>query len=157
MTNANFKCPNCWKPVYKKPSQKNAFCDRGCYDRYYNIAGTSVIACVFCDKTFKARSTTTKFCSRKCSNQARTGIKYNRSRPECNIQRSYTQRNALIERDGHRCLFCNVGPSWNGKDLKLQIDHIDGNRKNNVLDNLRLLCPNCHSQTETWGKRKTQA
>ena len=37
------------------------------------------------------------------------------------------------------------------KKLSLQIDHIDGNCENNKPDNLRLLCPNCHTQTDTWG------
>ena len=37
------------------------------------------------------------------------------------------------------------------KKLCLQIDHIDGNCENNKPDNLRFLCPNCHTQTETWG------
>ena len=33
----------------------------------------------------------------------------------------------------------------------MQIDHIDGNNKNDKLENYRYLCPNCHTQTETWG------
>ena len=40
---------------------------------------------------------------------------------------------------------------WRGKELRLEIDHIDGSRFNNTLENLRILCPNCHSQTETYG------
>jgi 5-methylcytosine-specific restriction endonuclease McrA len=39
----------------------------------------------------------------------------------------------------------------NGKPITLQIDHIDGDRENNTFENLRFICPNCHSQTETWG------
>ena len=39
----------------------------------------------------------------------------------------------------------------------LQVDHIDGNYLNNLKDNLRFLCPNCHSQTSTWrGRNKTK-
>lgn len=45
-------------------------------------------------------------------------------------------------------------PMWDGKPLTLQLDHKDGDRFNNKLSNLRLLCPNCHSQTETYGNNK---
>lgn len=52
------------------------------------------------------------------------------------------------------CTECGLLPEWNGKPLTLQVDHIDGDRFNNVLENLRFLCPNCHAQTETWGRTK---
>jgi hypothetical protein len=53
-----------------------------------------------------------------------------------------------------KCDGCGLGPSWNGRKLTLQLDHIDGDRMNNARDNLRLLCPNCHSQTDTFSKGK---
>lgn len=49
---------------------------------------------------------------------------------------------------------CNLGPEWCGKLLRLHLDHIDGDHFNNELKNLRILCPNCHSQTETYGALK---
>ena len=52
------------------------------------------------------------------------------------------------------CTTCRLGPEWNGKPLTLELDHIDGDRLNNELSNLRLLCPNCHAQTETSNRRK---
>lgn len=48
------------------------------------------------------------------------------------------------------CGICNMDPIWNGKSLSLHIDHINGIRNDNRLENLRFLCPNCHSQTETY-------
>lgn len=47
------------------------------------------------------------------------------------------------------CAICGIN-DWLGKPLSLHLDHIDGDRKNNHLSNLRLICPNCHSQTDTY-------
>lgn len=46
---------------------------------------------------------------------------------------------------------CGQGKIWNGQPLKMTIDHIDGDCLNNIKTNLRFLCPNCHSQTNTFG------
>ena len=53
------------------------------------------------------------------------------------------------------CEICDQGPVWNGKHLQLQLDHINGDHNDNRLENLRILCPNCHTQTETFcGNKK---
>lgn len=46
--------------------------------------------------------------------------------------------------------FCNITDIWLNNIISLHLDHIDGNRTNNNLENLRFLCPNCHSQTSTY-------
>jgi len=52
------------------------------------------------------------------------------------------------------CKICGLGDKWNGKDIALQLDHENGIPNDNRIKNLRFLCPNCHSQTETFsGKR----
>lgn len=54
----------------------------------------------------------------------------------------------------YKCVSCGIF-EWNKNPISLQLDHIDGNNHNHKLENLRLLCPNCHSQTDTWcGKNK---
>jgi hypothetical protein len=48
------------------------------------------------------------------------------------------------------CEVCKTGPDWNNKPINCELDHIDGDSSNHLLKNLRMLCPNCHSQTETF-------
>ena len=47
------------------------------------------------------------------------------------------------------CSICGIS-EWQGKKLNIELDHVDGCRTNHVLKNLRMICPNCHSQTETF-------
>jgi Zn finger protein HypA/HybF involved in hydrogenase expression len=49
----------------------------------------------------------------------------------------------------NKCEICNL-TEWRGSPISLHLDHKDGNATNNNISNLRLLCPNCHSQTETY-------
>lgn len=56
----------------------------------------------------------------------------------------------------YKCEMCGIGPEWNNKPLVLQLDHIDGNPLNNQLENLRFVCPICHSQTDTFSVGKTR-
>lgn len=50
----------------------------------------------------------------------------------------------------YRCSICGNEGEWLGQPLSLQLDHINGINNDNRLDNLRFLCPNCHSQTDTF-------
>lgn len=51
------------------------------------------------------------------------------------------------------CATCTRDASWNGRPLRLIIDHVSGDWLDNRLTNLRFLCPNCHSQTATWCRK----
>ena len=52
----------------------------------------------------------------------------------------------------NRCEQCGI-TEWQGKPLNLQLHHMDGDGTNNTLENLEILCPNCHAQTDTYGGR----
>jgi len=66
-----------------------------------------------------------------------------------------TARKRIIEENliQYKCAICGLGPEWNGKTLTLRLDHKNGIRNDHRLENLRFLCPNCDSQTETYGGR----
>lgn len=67
-----------------------------------------------------------------------------------------TIKERIFQEREYRCECCGIS-DWNGKEIKLQVHHIDGNHNNNVRSNLMILCPNCHSQTDNWTYKKNQS
>jgi len=62
-------------------------------------------------------------------------------------------QNKILE---NKCSKCGIGSQWCGENLVLQLDHISGDSTDNRIENLRILCPNCHSQTPTYGARNSR-
>ena len=108
----------------------------------------TMLTCENCGRLFQKKyqgKITNRWCYRECRDDFLAKEKI--------VQGNYTRSNAYsyFKRfTEYKCSCCGIS-DWNGKSLSLQIDHIDGNNSNNVIENLRYLCPNCHTQTETWG------
>ncbi len=64
----------------------------------------------------------------------------------------YLKRALLEIGRNYHCEVCGLGEQWHGRPLVLQIDHINGLRHDNRPENLRFLCPNCHSQTQNYNR-----
>ena len=112
--------------------------------------------CINCMKeSFFQHSKTNKYCSVVCQHQ----YQYEHIKKPLIESGKLNQSSLPVlikyvsERDGYKCSACGIS-DWLGKPISLDLDHIDGNNKNNFPSNWRFLCPNCHRQTPTWGNKK---
>jgi endogenous inhibitor of DNA gyrase (YacG/DUF329 family) len=110
--------------------------------------------CIQCGKeSLWGRSKVNKYCSNACQGLFTRLTKTNPNIFAGKVSDPSTLKRFLIEEIGEYCLECGQDSIWNDKPLVLQLDHIDGNSDNNFPYNLRLLCPNCHTQTDTFGSK----
>ncbi len=138
----NIDCYICKKAIYRRPSEiektdGRAFCSPSCY----GIFCRKELPCVVCGKPILS-SLHRKTCSRECSNKNRAGIKYKLHTPrkdKVRDQRAVKIR--LIKERGKFCQRCGYD-----KLEILQVHHKDRNTQNNNLENLELICPNCHCE-----------
>ena len=104
----------------------------------YGISGRKEKPCIICKKLILSglhRIT----CSRKCSNINREGSKYKVGKPNNKAETFRLIKIELLSIKGGKCERCSYD-----KSEILQVHYKDRNRKNNNLDNLELICPNCH-------------
>jgi hypothetical protein len=113
-----------------------------------------VCICEYCGISFETKKER-KFCSSKCASDKKHLDSYKTylENQDQYCRGNYTPKHFkeffLKEQNGV-CAICNTPPIHNNKELVFILDHIDGDASNNHRDNLRLICPNCDSQLETY-------
>jgi hypothetical protein len=100
--------------------------------------------CINCGKFCRKPNTLKKYCSNKCQQDHYLQVKITNGTASQKTLKRY-----FVHKLQNTCSSCGI-KDWNGKPLVLELEHIDGDSTNNKLDNLTLLCPNCHSQTDTY-------
>ncbi len=120
------------------------FCNQSCSAKFNNrgvtrhIKGTKVCSCG------NPKKVTNKYCAECAENHV-----YSKVTSLPNAKNDKIRKRILLEQRGHQCEVCGFG-EWNGKPIPIELDHMDGDADNNTEGNLRLICPNCHAQTETY-------
>jgi len=140
-------CFNCKKP-FLNPRSKKRFCSHSCAASYNNIINVKYNYCIICGKKIPSWR---KYCSLKCFGKANRKNSFYRLENGKKVGEKTIKR-YLIHKFGNKCMECGwdkINPITG--NVPIQLDHVDGNSENNNLNNLKLLCPNCHSLTPTFG------
>ena len=163
---------------YKKsiPIETTELCEKGCGNKAKFQTGSGVLTCEqsvnSCPiikkknsdglkKAYKNGRPISDFAGKQNWAKGKTAYTDDRIKATYNpetlfsidIKKRDVHKKILIEERGYECESCHL-EEWLDKPITLELDHINGNDRDNRKENLRLLCPNCHSQTPTWRKRK---
>jgi hypothetical protein len=154
-------CKLCDKEFNKKPSQikisPNNFCSASCAATYNNKNFPKRKVEGSCKSCNCAITTKHKFCV-SCRGDRKRGVlkvisnNLKRKPLEGLISRD-SIKNRIFETQEKYCESCGLH-TWMDEPIMLELHHIDGSGKNNLRDNLQILCPNCHALTPTWRNRK---
>lgn len=158
------ECSNCGKHLERKKyvvdRNKNNifFCSNKCRNKKSTIGKTKKIKCVKCNKYVVANIHASKIMCDKCKpkKNKKNNIDFHKVLEGLVlVKNTYRVKKFILENNliEYRCDRCGI-KDWNGTDIVLQLHHKDGNKYNNKLNNLMFLCPNCHSQTDNWGRQK---
>jgi len=145
------RCLNCDEVILYEKKSENKFCNSSCSAKFFNSKRKKKKSCLVCKNEVKKGAS--KYCSLKCQQTYHFNQRLSDwISGDCSTKSRNFFRRYLTETFGYKCSCCNIS-EWNGKSIVLEIDHIDGNFENNKPENLRFICPNCHSQTDTYKAR----
>jgi predicted nucleic acid-binding Zn ribbon protein len=145
------KCLYCSTTFNSSIFNPKKFCSSSCSVSYNNKLRNRKLPnkCVICEKEITRKY---KCCSNTCASILRHNNIFKLiENGDTTLYEGYYKK-YLIHKYGNKCMecdWCKVHPIT-GK-VPIQLEHIDGNSDNNNLTNLKLLCPNCHSLTPTYG------
>lgn len=161
--NKTKQCVECQKEFQYRELQQR-FCSRSCAAKHNNrgvarnisvSVAKGVRLCSYCNAGIISKNAT-KYCSAKCMGMAtrqRSIDAWLSDSSTATVEQGLKQsiRTYLIEQANYQCSQCGWGEvnPTSGK-VPLEVDHIDGDCYNNSSENLRVLCPNCHSLTPTY-------
>jgi hypothetical protein len=148
-------CVHCSTAISYAKRNLNRYCSRKCAHAVNNPLKPEKTEkinsiCEHCSTEFrhKKEGRTRSFCSQVC---------YLKNQTEQNMQRMLEGtcsgpivKRHLIELHGNRCLDPECTWDFIKRPINVELEHIDGNSSNNTLENCTLLCPNCHSLTDTY-------
>ena len=135
----NIECLICKKLIYRRPyeiekTKGRVFCSASCY----GISCRNENFCIVCGKAILARFNK-KTCSRSCANKNRVGIFYKMNRPRDKVTTQKAIKTQVLKIKGKNCERCGYD-----KYEILQLHHKNRNRDDNSIENLEIICPNCH-------------
>jgi endogenous inhibitor of DNA gyrase (YacG/DUF329 family) len=157
------RCAYCDKPL-SYDERSNTYCNASCAAKANNPQRKQSVVrkCKECGREFTLRTPSEKktFCSSACSGRHRQREKIARWLEGGTLSisvsgqiSSSTIKKYLMEEQDRCCAICSAPAEHNGKPLVFVLDHIDGDSTYNERSNLRLICPNCDSQTDTYKAR----
>ncbi len=166
-------CENCGKEFFEDWRKDSAqrkkplrFCCRSCSSSKGHRVHIEEFFCLNCGKSLGTgyRAKTNTYCDNTCQQQYQqknllntwitTGVMNKFTGGSWgNTPAAKYVRDFLMKRQNGKCDICHAEAIHNKKPLKFILDHVDGDCTNNTPDNLRFICPNCDSQTDTFKAR----
>ena len=156
-------CLNCsCGLLYEK--RHNKFCSKSCSASYNNeLRGKTINpqtgkvvkikqlkVCEFCGNSYTSKRSESRTCSNECDNKRKVKERLEEWFSSGKRPSKRTVKEFLLAEQNGKCASCGISTVWNGKPLVFDLEHKDGDSENNTRENLELLCPNCHSQTDTY-------